>query len=245
MFFFFPTGAEGPSVGSSRGVRPGVGRRHRRPGQQEPAVRLQPAAPVHHHREKGRTHSRPRRLILLFCFHFKFVSSPSTRQTPPVSPHTEGQAPAHRLPLFNSVHRAGSLMSRSFIPSVLFDHLFIGLLHPNTSVYITAQESAIDSFTPSLPFCFSVGSFLFICPPSLCPFISRAPSLSAAATPQWNGRYWFRNELIRMHFKRGRSLWSSQVSILRPIPSAHLNLWDLPFLVEQENNLFKLAAKKK
>lgn len=63
-------------------------------------------------------------------------------------------------------------MSRSFILSVLFDHLFIRSTHPNTSVYITTQKSAIDLFTHSLslrsPLCFPL---LFSLHPSFSSFV--------------------------------------------------------------------------
>lgn len=55
--FVFPAGAEGASVGPSGRVRAGAGRSHGRQGQQEPAVRSQARTPVHHHREKGPTHT--------------------------------------------------------------------------------------------------------------------------------------------------------------------------------------------
>lgn len=130
----------------------------------------------------------------LFFFSKSFLSL-SIHQTP-LCHHTKKVRDSAMclLLLFNFIHRA--LMSRSFILSVLFDHLFIRLTHPNTSVYITTPKSAIDLFTHSLSLrsplfssaFFSSSVFLF-----LCPFIFRSPSFSAA-TPKWNGCYWFRNE---------------------------------------------------
>lgn len=53
--FCVSVGAEGASVGPSRGLRASAGRSHGEQGQQEPAVRFQPPTRVHRQREKGQT----------------------------------------------------------------------------------------------------------------------------------------------------------------------------------------------
>lgn len=88
-----------------------------------------------------------------------FTKSISLRLCPSntsVSPHKEG----HVAYSFYFIHQVRDLMSRSFILPVLFDHLFIRSANTNTSVYITAQKSAIDLFSRfSSPLCVFLSAF--------------------------------------------------------------------------------------
>lgn len=154
-----PAGAEGASVGSARDVRARVQRRHRRPGQQEPAVRLQPPTSVHHHGEKGHVHTeRIDRSSSLNPF-----LAASVRRTPRCRRLTAAPVP----------HPSGRHLNERV---VLFDHLLIqwtSATHPSA----LPHTSAIDSL-PAAPLVLHSPLFPPSISPSICPFISRSPSLS-------------------------------------------------------------------
>lgn len=106
----------------------------------------------------------------------------------------------HLTPLHRHMKKVVGLLGHFFCLSYLIIYSFIWRTPIHPSILPHRSQPLIYSLILFLSL-FPSLLRLLIRLSLLCPFIFPSPSLSAA-TPKWNWCYWFRNELIRMHFKR-------------------------------------------